>query len=645
MTSKVQETLAYPGTGFVSGPAGGGGTAYDPVGNEPYTKIGDFGGTTNLTDPSGAVASRQYPGVWWAHRDENGVNIVYAYKIENGLLIAGGMGSGVTFKAFPVNVTFQNAEDICTDDLGNLWVQDVGNNNNNRANLRIYKFVEPDPFAASFTLAGINYPITWPVAAKENDGTNPDCECMFDKNNSIYLISKRKPGVVGAPRVCRLPSSPSTSVTNTLVYICDVTKKSGMPVTLNGSGAVDNQDYRPTGVDRSKDNEYLAIAYPGYRMVLHQSTNSALTGDAWVTNVCANPVSYKNYNAAVTWEAVEAVGFSWTFAHDLHLVSDASRRMYYWPAEFFGATVPSSIADAFPAVPTAGNTLVAIVEVQTTATTEENYTPPSGQTWVLAGRSLRSADVEVAILYRYALGLGTEQKLGTWSNKSATRDIAAQLVELEGIVSPSAVLDFAIANGSSLLASTGTTDATSDVDVVAVGAAGARNDTTLGTPTNGFTSISTGTSPNATAANRVSWKNVIKETSGATGQGSEISLTPTRPWAGLVVVFQGDSGVSSQTITPTGLARSHEFGVPQIVGYDASEWVEVLPTTQQDIRPDSVPRNQRFGTFMVGTMAGRIPVWDGSQWVLKPVKVWDGTKWVQKPAKKWTGTQWVATYL
>ena len=38
---------------------------------------------------------------------------------------------------------------------------------------------------------------------------------------------------------------------------------------------------------------------------------------------------------------------------------------------------------------------------------------------------------------------------------------------------------------------------------------------------------------------------------------------------------------------------------------------------------------------------GRLKVWDGLAWVLKPVKVWMGSAWIEKPLKFWNGSAWV----
>lgn len=33
--------------------------------------------------------------------------------------------------------------------------------------------------------------------------------------------------------------------------------------------------------------------------------------------------------------------------------------------------------------------------------------------------------------------------------------------------------------------------------------------------------------------------------------------------------------------------------------------------------------------------------WNGSSWVLKPLKRWNGTAWVQYTLKRWNGTAWI----
>lgn len=37
---------------------------------------------------------------------------------------------------------------------------------------------------------------------------------------------------------------------------------------------------------------------------------------------------------------------------------------------------------------------------------------------------------------------------------------------------------------------------------------------------------------------------------------------------------------------------------------------------------------------------GRPKIWNGSTWVVSPIKIWNGSTWVEKPMKIWTGSTW-----
>jgi hypothetical protein len=45
--------------------------------------------------------------------------------------------------------------------------------------------------------------------------------------------------------------------------------------------------------------------------------------------------------------------------------------------------------------------------------------------------------------------------------------------------------------------------------------------------------------------------------------------------------------------------------------------------------------------YVPAHIPGRLNVWDGSQWVEKPMKAWSGSAWVEKPVKVWNGSSWV----
>lgn len=50
-----------------------------------------------------------------------------------------------------------------------------------------------------------------------------------------------------------------------------------------------------------------------------------------------------------------------------------------------------------------------------------------------------------------------------------------------------------------------------------------------------------------------------------------------------------------------------------------------------------------FATYLAPPVGGNIKVFDGSDFVAKPVKVYDGADWVEKPVKVYDGADWVPT--
>jgi len=85
-------------------------------------------------------------------------------------------------------------EDIARDDKGNLYIGDIGNNQNKRKHLTIYKIANPDENNEKNTMAKI---ITFSFEDQKKfppskKNLNFDCEAMFWKNGYIYLFSKHR---------------------------------------------------------------------------------------------------------------------------------------------------------------------------------------------------------------------------------------------------------------------------------------------------------------------------------------------------------------------------------------------------------------------------------------------------------------------
>ncbi len=143
----------------------------------------------------------------WTHNDSG--DKARIYKIDT----LGNLLRILNFK----NTNAIDCEDITQDNLGNYYLGDFGNNNNDRTNLRIYKIPNPDLIVGDSVLPQVihfHYPDqdSFPPALVNQ---NFDCEAMFHFNGNLYLFSKNR-GVSKYSRMYRLPDTAGT-YTATLV--------------------------------------------------------------------------------------------------------------------------------------------------------------------------------------------------------------------------------------------------------------------------------------------------------------------------------------------------------------------------------------------------------------------------------------------
>lgn len=103
---------------------------------------------TELDNASGMVASRTMDGVFWAHNDRSGSSVNALYAIDG----AGRRLATVVFNLSGSNPTvpgdFVDLEDIAIGPGGQanvdyLYLADTGDNDRNRSEVAIYRFVEP----------------------------------------------------------------------------------------------------------------------------------------------------------------------------------------------------------------------------------------------------------------------------------------------------------------------------------------------------------------------------------------------------------------------------------------------------------------------------------------------------------------------
>jgi len=153
-----------------------------PVSNNTPKEVASgvlrIGRITNprITESSGLVASRQYPGVFWTHNDGGGFKRQVLYGITR-------EGKFVT-EFHVTGVLLHDWEDISIDSEHHLFVGDIGNNNAARNHLAVYQIDEPDPKSFASTVpARRGWQLLFPKAPF-------DCESLFIWQGYGYLISK-----------------------------------------------------------------------------------------------------------------------------------------------------------------------------------------------------------------------------------------------------------------------------------------------------------------------------------------------------------------------------------------------------------------------------------------------------------------------
>lgn len=185
---------------------------------------------SNLAENSGILVSNS--NRYWVHNDGGDGSRLYLLDTLGNILRT---------------VTVQNAtnvdwEDITADQNGYLYIGDIGNNNNNRQNLRIYKLPHPDGISSDTLQAEVirfHYPeqSSFPASNLEK---KYDAEALIYFHDSLYIFTKDRtsphqgytwlyqiPADTGSHAAILLDSFP----TQQLSYIFEVTAAA---ITDNG---------------------------------------------------------------------------------------------------------------------------------------------------------------------------------------------------------------------------------------------------------------------------------------------------------------------------------------------------------------------------------------------------------------------------
>ena len=172
-------------------------TVADAAADKPnVTKVGSLDHSA-ITESSGIVASRKYPGIYWTHNDKGNLPHIFAID-DKGKLIA----------EFRVSANNDDWEDIATDDAGNLYIGRIGNNEGRADVVAVYRVPEPD-MERTRTRPGRAAPDkTWRIKYPAKPF---DAESLFIHKNFAYLIDKRNDGKNAA--LYRFPLDAAEQVT------------------------------------------------------------------------------------------------------------------------------------------------------------------------------------------------------------------------------------------------------------------------------------------------------------------------------------------------------------------------------------------------------------------------------------------------
>jgi len=155
---------------------------------EAYTNF-DF---AEINESSAIVKSRFWDDVYWTLNDSGSQNKIYPVNSQGEIQRAEwySQEEGGIFIANAANVDW---EDMTTDDKGNLYISDLGNNSNARRDLVIYQVKDPHPEFTGITTACKEYRVSYPNQ-KEFPATkkNFDCEAIFWVEEQLFVLSKHR---------------------------------------------------------------------------------------------------------------------------------------------------------------------------------------------------------------------------------------------------------------------------------------------------------------------------------------------------------------------------------------------------------------------------------------------------------------------
>jgi hypothetical protein len=156
-----------------------------------------------LIESSGIAITAE--GKIWSHNDAGNENNLHCFNT-----------SGTLLRTITItNVVNNDWEDLAVDSQKRIYINDAGNNNNNRTNLAIYRIPDPESFAENTINAEImsfsfEDQTAFPPPASNR---NFDIEAIVWHNDSIFMFTKdRSSPFTGITKMYKIPAVPGNHI-------------------------------------------------------------------------------------------------------------------------------------------------------------------------------------------------------------------------------------------------------------------------------------------------------------------------------------------------------------------------------------------------------------------------------------------------
>jgi hypothetical protein len=247
-------------------------------------------GPTGLVEASGLVASRQHPGVLYAHNDSGDTARVFAFD-DTGTAIATLTIAGATHTDW---------EDIAIGPCpagSCIYVGDIGDNGTNRPTKTVYRFPEPDLVGGPATVTINNveaFPFSYPVGL---DFFHNAETLLVHPDGGVYVVTKEDAGDPSV--VFEFPQPLVAGQTATLTKLATLPFPSGNQPDISGG------DIDPCGT-----SVLLRLGSTKLFLLEPSGADFDTAFTAPTQPIRELPIAAEANGEAITWEATGAGYFT-----------------------------------------------------------------------------------------------------------------------------------------------------------------------------------------------------------------------------------------------------------------------------------------------------------------------------------------------